>query len=115
MALGVLIWSVLPRQNGPRPSHTARLTVVMPQDLFVDPFSTAISPDAAEIAFVATPPQGKPQLWVRLLSSLSPQSLAGTENASLPFWSADSRHIAFFADGKLKRIPASGGSVTQNS
>jgi hypothetical protein len=27
-----------------------------------------------------------------------------------PFWSPDSRFIAFFADGKLKKIDASGGT-----
>ena len=31
--------------------------------------------------------------------------------ASNPFWSADGRHIAFIAEGKLKRVDASGGPV----
>src|SRR6185369_2473887 len=35
--------------------------------------------------------------------------LAGTENADFLFWSPDARHIAFFADGKLKKIEAAGG------
>jgi Tol biopolymer transport system component len=35
--------------------------------------------------------------------------LANTDNARTPFWSADSKFIAFFADGKLKTIPAGGG------
>jgi len=37
------------------------------------------------------------------------QALAGTEGASFPFWSPDSRFIAFFAGGKLKKIDTSGG------
>jgi Tol biopolymer transport system component len=37
--------------------------------------------------------------------------LQGTEGASFPFWSPDSRSIAFFAYGQLKRIDATGGST----
>ena len=39
------------------------------------------------------------------------QPLAGTEGAEAPFWSPDSRFIAFGASGKLKKIAASGGLV----
>ena len=35
--------------------------------------------------------------------------LENTDGALSPFFSPDSRHIGFFADGKLKRISASGG------
>lgn len=37
------------------------------------------------------------------------QPLAGTEKSTYPFWSGDSRHIGFFAEGKLKRISIDGG------
>jgi eukaryotic-like serine/threonine-protein kinase len=37
--------------------------------------------------------------------------LFGTENAQDPFWSPDSRWIAFLAEGKVKKIAASGGPV----
>ena len=36
--------------------------------------------------------------------------LAGTEGASFPFWSPDSRSIAFFAGGKLKKVDTMGGA-----
>ena len=52
---------------------------------------------------------GKTQLWVRPLDSVVAQPLNGTDNAAFPFWSPDSRYIAFFADGKLKKIEATGG------
>jgi Tol biopolymer transport system component len=39
------------------------------------------------------------------------QELAGTENGIIPLWSPDSQWIAFFANGKLRRIPAGGGTV----
>jgi Tol biopolymer transport system component len=68
----------------------------------------ALSPDGRRMAFVATS-SGVSVLWVRPLSGLSAQPLAGTDGASYPFWSPDSRYLAFFANGKLKKIEASGG------
>jgi Tol biopolymer transport system component len=47
---------------------------------------------------------------VRLLSERQAAPLPGTEDASLPFFSPDGQWIAFFADGKLKKVPAKGGA-----
>jgi eukaryotic-like serine/threonine-protein kinase len=69
----------------------------------------ALSPDGHTLAFVATDASGKNALWVRPLDSTLAQTLVGTEGASRPFWSADSRSIGFFADGKLKTVTAAGG------
>ena len=69
----------------------------------------AISPDGSKLAFVATDSLGKNHLWVQPLNALSGQQLSGTEGAYYPFWSADSRFIAFFAQGKLKKINTAGG------
>jgi eukaryotic-like serine/threonine-protein kinase len=69
----------------------------------------ALSPDAARITFSARDEQGKALLYVRALDSLTPEPLAGTDDASYPFWSPDSREIGFFAEGKLKKIDANGG------
>ncbi|MBI4908008.1 MAG: serine/threonine-protein kinase [Acidobacteria bacterium] len=68
----------------------------------------AMSPDGRRIAFV-TIEAGKTQLWIRPFDSLTAQPLPGTEGASFPFWSPDSRFLAFFADNKLKKIDLSGG------
>jgi eukaryotic-like serine/threonine-protein kinase len=69
----------------------------------------AISPDGRRLAYVALDADGKTRMWVRSLDSLEAHLLAGTEGATFPFWSADSRFIAFFASEKLKKIEASGG------
>jgi serine/threonine protein kinase len=70
----------------------------------------AVSPDGLRLAFVATT-EGKEELWVRDLDSLAARVLPGTAGAQYPFWSPDSRAIAFFADGKLKRTDLAGGPV----
>ena len=74
--------------------------------------SLALSSDGTKIAFVANRDR-TPMLWMRSLDSTESRPFAGTERASLPFWSPDGRTIAFFADGKLKRIDISGGAVLE--
>ena len=69
----------------------------------------AVSPNGQHIAFVAVARDGKILLWVRPLDSLTARALIGTDDASSPFWSPDSRTLGFFAGGKLKKIDASGG------
>ena len=50
------------------------------------------------------------RLWLRSLESGDAKPLTGTEGGSFPFWSPDSRSIAFFANGELKRIEIPGGT-----
>ncbi len=69
----------------------------------------AISPDGRKVAFVAIDTLGRPRLYVRPLNSLVALALPGTEDAFYPFWSPNSDFIAFFTQGKLKKIDASGG------
>jgi len=68
-----------------------------------------ISPDGTMIAFAATTSDGSSALWVRPLNRLEPRVLAGSHDAKFPFWSFDSRSVAFFAEGKLKTADISGG------
>jgi len=71
----------------------------------------ALAPDGLTLAFTGTGAEGKRRLWVRPLDSLQAQALAGTDGATYPFWSPDGRFLGFFADGRLKKVPASGGTV----
>jgi len=71
----------------------------------------SISPDGRTIVFVASA-QNRFQLWLRSLDSAVARPIAGTEDASFPFWSPDSRFIGFFAEGKLKKVPVTGGPPT---
>jgi Tol biopolymer transport system component len=69
----------------------------------------AISPDGRKLAFTARDAAGKTLLWVRPIDALTAQPLVGTDDAQRPFWSPDSRFIAYFVIGKLLKIAASGG------
>jgi serine/threonine protein kinase len=71
----------------------------------------SISPDGAYLVFAADVGPSRSQLWIRSLNSPTARALPGTENAGNPFWSADSRFVAFSADRKLKKVAVSGGPV----
>src|SRR5262249_43824681 len=69
----------------------------------------AVSPDGQMLAFAATDASGRSFLWIRALSSPEAQRIDQTDGALLPFWSPDSQFIGFWAGGKLKKVPRSGG------
>jgi serine/threonine protein kinase len=72
---------------------------------------TRLSPNGTHLAFVGIGSDGKSQLWVHSLSALEARPLPGTEDVrGTPFWSPDSRSIAFFTLDKLKRIDVSSGA-----
>jgi Tol biopolymer transport system component/predicted Ser/Thr protein kinase len=72
--------------------------------------SLTLSPDGTRMTFSSTAGDGRPVLHVRSLGSETSQPLTGTEGATFPFWSPDGRSLAFFIDGKLKRLNLDGGA-----
>jgi len=106
IAIAGYLWEL--RRPAPALPHV-RFDVTTPASS--DPTSFALSPDGRQLVFSAAVADRAPTLWVRPLDVTTASPLAGTEGASYPFWSPDGRAIAFFADGKLKRIEVSGGTV----
>jgi eukaryotic-like serine/threonine-protein kinase len=83
-----------------------RLEVATPATPSPDSF--ALSPDGKRIVFLAGS-DGQSRLWVRSLDDVTLKPLPGTEGATFPFWSPDSRSIGSFANVRLKRIDINGG------
>lgn len=84
--------------------------ILLPDKMtFEDSDFPVISPDGRQLVLAATV-EGKKQLWMRSLDSQDIRRLAGSEGATLPFWSPDSRFVAFFADRKLKKLDVSTGA-----
>jgi len=71
----------------------------------------AISPDGRFLALIAMR-NAHTQLWLRRLDSTDAQPIVGSEDANNPFWSPDSRYIAFFTPGKLKKVDIAGTAVS---
>jgi Tol biopolymer transport system component len=87
-----------------------RLSILPPENASFESF--AVSPDGRKLAFTAAW-NGRVMLWVRALDSLEAKPLAGTDNASWPFWSPDSLSIGFFEPHKLKAVDISGGPARE--
>ncbi|MGE5361222.1 MAG: protein kinase domain-containing protein [Bacteroidales bacterium] len=124
LAVVAIVAAAVAGRLGPPASSRAGATVATPLHFSIEapPHVTfapsggfmALSPDGRSLAFVATATRagGKPSLWIRRLDRGSAYELEGTDGAAQPFWSADSRQVAFSADSRLKRIDASGGTPT---
>jgi Tol biopolymer transport system component len=95
-----------------RPVIPAQFEVALPEDMRIDSWydRVEISPDGQRVVFSASL-KGRRQLFLRELGSSAIVELGDTEGALSPFWSPDSRSLAFFATGKLKRTTVAGGPV----
>jgi serine/threonine protein kinase/Tol biopolymer transport system component len=101
-----------PMLRRPVPPPVMRFAITGPEGvtMTLDGPSAAISPDGQAVVFVALDSSGAVRLWLRPIGGLAAQAIDGTDNATFPFWSPDSRQIGFFADGKLKKVALGGGS-----
>ena len=104
------------RENPPAPS-VVRFSVYPPPgatfaagNASVPATQFALSPDGRQLAFIASAAGRQQSLWVRALDTPDAKPMAGTDDASYPFWSPDSRMVAFFARGKLLKVDVAGGA-----
>jgi eukaryotic-like serine/threonine-protein kinase len=74
-------------------------------------FGSAISPDGTTLAFVGRNGESGFSLYLRPLSSLEARSLPEGAGATRPFWSPDSKYVAWFARRALWRMAVAGGAV----
>ena len=69
----------------------------------------AISPDGSTVVAAFHGADGKSQLYARRVDSFDVVALPGTEGATQPFFSPDSKWVGFSAAGKLKKVSLAGG------
>jgi Tol biopolymer transport system component len=75
--------------------------------------SLTLSPDGKFLTFSAKGADGVLKLWLRPLDGVEARPIVGTEEGLYPFWSPDSRFIAFYTRGKLKKVAVSGGAAIE--
>jgi serine/threonine protein kinase/Tol biopolymer transport system component len=110
--LAAVVLAVLRFTAAPPAAPPVMRTSILPdlRSRLLSSGALALSPDGSMLAFAAEDSTGV-RLWVRPLRSAVPILLPGTEKCYLPFWSPDNKFIAFFTEGKLKKVEASGGSA----
>jgi eukaryotic-like serine/threonine-protein kinase len=110
----VLIMTVLYFRRAPAEVRAVRFTVSPPEKqtfpvIANTPRFHSVSPDGTKLVFIAVDSTGHSEFWIRDLDSQTARPLPGTDDALAPFWSPDSRFIAFTAGSSLKKIPVTGG------
>jgi eukaryotic-like serine/threonine-protein kinase len=74
--------------------------------------SMAVAPDGRTVAAIGRQESERAKtLWLYELGSRRGRNLPDTDGADFPFWSPDGRSLAFFAQGKLKKLDVAGGPV----
>jgi serine/threonine protein kinase len=105
-AVAAVTWFVARR---PLPATRMQFAIAVPEEMSVS--HMALSNDGSMLAFV-TPEEntGLPMLYIQRVGSSTVNLLPGTQGASYPFWSPDNSYVGFFANGKLQKMAASGGT-----
>ncbi|HYV63461.1 MAG TPA: protein kinase, partial [Bryobacteraceae bacterium] len=91
------------REQPPPTPAPVRFQIPAPNDKAPLSPVIAVSPDGRKLAFLY-----QDKLWVHFLDTGESRGLTATTGGT-PFWSPDSRFIGFTADGKVKKIEATGG------
>ncbi len=107
--LALLLWP----SPAVAPLRPMRFDVTAPLNMQLDNFdAVAIAPDAKHLVFTATV-DGQRQLVRWDLTSGEQVTMPGTQGGVFPFWSPDSRSVAFFQPNtrSLKKVLVAGGSA----
>ncbi len=110
VAMAGLAWWA-PWRTPPAAPERVRLQLLPSENLSTS-VAHALSPDGRKLAYPAIGADGVTRLWIRDLDSLEAHALPGVQLRSdppPPFWSPDSRSIAFDSDRGLQRADISGG------
>jgi eukaryotic-like serine/threonine-protein kinase len=109
--VAALPFAVMYLRQGTRTNPVRVSALIEPPEKSTGFAQMALSPDGRNLVFLTTL-DGKTQLWLRPMDSFAARPLAGTEGVTgFPFWSPDSRSIAFMGAGKLKKIDLGDGTV----
>ncbi len=106
LAAGSALWAW---KLATAPAKVIRGTLLPPFEGSFATFNIAqVSPNGNFVVYGASV-NGVNQLWLQSLDSETPVPMTGTEGATYPFWSADSRSVGFFSGSRLKRAEVAGG------
>ncbi|HLJ49874.1 MAG TPA: protein kinase [Bryobacteraceae bacterium] len=122
LVLVTAAWSLTRFRKPSDLQHEWRFQISLPADLRLSAYgSFALSPDGRLLAYFAANPEGVYHLWIRSQESLEARQVSGTDMVEStragaprpPFWSPDSRFVAYGFNGKLVKVDVAGGGLPQ--
>jgi Tol biopolymer transport system component len=117
VAVGViaLVWSDRERGRRATGADVVTFSVPLPEGTAIGPGEMktylAVSPDGGSLVFAGA--AARAPLQLHTFTDATTRPLAGTEGASTPVWSPDGRFVAFFAEGRLKKVNVAEGGPPQ--
>jgi predicted Ser/Thr protein kinase len=114
VAVVALVAALIGRVTAPaHPNRLVRFGVAAPDSARVIGRccgrSMALSPDGSRLVFLGTAPGSQGPIYRRELGRLEAEPIPGTDGASIPFFSPDSRWLGFWLDGYLRKVSMAGG------
>jgi serine/threonine protein kinase/Tol biopolymer transport system component len=110
---GIVVWRFKP-EPGNAPRREARFLLPVSPDLEKNNVRQlldspmVLSPDGDYFVFTGQQ-DGKSQLYLGSIGETGTKTVQGSDGALWPFFSPDSRWLAFFSHGKLRKVSISGG------
>jgi eukaryotic-like serine/threonine-protein kinase len=104
------VWYALAKRSPTAEAHTAILEIALPDPQTLLSETPRLSPDGRYLAMVAERIGTSSSVWIRAMDSPRAQELPGTQGGYDAFWSPDSRQLAYYTEGELRRIAIDGGS-----
>ena len=97
------------RSRAPVATSSPSRFVIAATGEMIEGAGIAISPDGQTIAYISGT-RGVRRVAMRRIDQVEARELEGTEGAGQPFFSPDGSWVAFFANGKLRKVPVGGGT-----
>lgn len=114
LAGAAVVW--LATRSAPPAARVVRLQAALPAQttlsIGIVGSEVAIAQDGARIVYVGQGAPSSPRLFVRTMDQGETLPIAGTEQATSPFFSPDGEMVAFVRDGSLFRVGVRGGTPT---
>ena len=116
VAVAALAVAALALEGSLRPTAAedpmlVRVPIALPENTRSWP---RLSPDGRQVLY-GTTFEGRDVLWVRELRAAEGRPIPNSSARETPFWSPDSRTVAFFDEGKLKKIAVAGAREAQEA
>jgi Tol biopolymer transport system component/predicted Ser/Thr protein kinase len=110
IAVAVLAWSPWRVENSAKlPVMRFPIDLALTTPLVGGAATVAISPDGKSIVYLALS-SGTAKLFLRPIDQFTGHVMMGTDGASDPFFSPNGEWVAFFSNGKLKKVSVFGGA-----